>query len=177
VRRGKRYACYADMVLLIMGVAGSGKTTIGTALATRLEWTFLEADDDHSPENIAKMHAGIPLTDADRSSWLAHVRARIISHVENGENIVVACSALKEAYRRYLRQVPDEVVIVHLSVPPDVLADRLRNRKHHFAGVNLLESQLKTLEVPQDAIVVDASQPIEATVAAILSELAPRSRL
>ena len=161
------------MVLLIMGVAGSGKTTVGTALAERLGWTFLEADDDHSAQNIAKMHAGIALTDADRSSWLAHLRARIISHVNNGENIVVACSALKEAYRRYLRHVPDEVVIVHLSVPADVLAERLRNRKHHFAGVNLLDSQLKTLEVPKnaDAIVVDASQPVEATVGAILDGL------
>ena len=152
------------MVLLIMGVAGVGKSTIGTAVAQELDWTFLEADDDHSKENIAKMSKGIALTDADRAGWLQSLRSRMVQHVERGENIVVACSALKEKYRVYLEDVPTETRIVYLKADRAVLEQRLRERKNHFAHVNLLESQLDTLEPPEHALVIDATRPLQQNV-------------
>lgn len=161
------------MVILVMGVAGAGKSTIGEALAKRLGWVFLEADDDHPPENIAKMAAGIPLTDADRVSWLENLRTRIRQHVAAGENVTVACSALKEKYRDYLRDVPTRTVVVFLDVGRAVLEDRLRYRRHHFAHVDLLESQLQTLEEPKNAIVIDAARPITENVEEIVRRLPP----
>lgn len=152
------------MVVLIMGVAGIGKTTIGRELAGQLGWTFLDADDDHSAEAVAMMAAGTPLTDGERGPWLERVRMRMTRHIEQGENIVLACSALKHAYRKVLRNVPDEVFTVHLAAPADVVAARLESRVGHFAGSSLLESQLRTLEPSRDAITIDAAQPVAVVV-------------
>ena len=154
-----------------MGVSGVGKTTVGRALATRAGWAFLEADDDHSPAAKAQMAKGIPLTDADRAPWLKRVRGRMTECIEQGESIVLACSALKRAYRDYLRGVPDRVVFVQLVAPREVLAQRLASRAEHFAGVSLLESQLDTQDAADDAVVIDATQNVDEIVNEIAASL------
>jgi gluconokinase len=159
------------LVVVIMGVSGVGKTTVGRALATRVGWTFLEADDDHSPAAKARMAKGIPLTDADRAPWLERVRSRMIACSEQGESIVLACSALKRAYRDYLRNVPDRVVFVQLMAPREVLTQRLASRASHFAGVSLLDSQLEAQDAGEDAIVIDATQDVDEIVNAIVASL------
>lgn len=162
-------------VIVVMGVAGAGKTLVGSALAHALGWTFYDADDFHSPENVAKMHRGIGLTDADRAPWLEALRDVIDRVIRDGRNGVMACSALKEAYRKML--TPDDapagtVRFVYLDVPPDVLHDRLEHRAHHYAPPELLDSQLATLEVPRDAIWVDGTLPPDEIVRAARSALA-----
>lgn len=159
------------MVVLIMGISGIGKTTIGRELAKRLGWTFLDADDDHSADAIARMASGASLTDVERGPWLERVRARLIRHIEQGEHIVLACSALKHAYRQYLRAVPADVVVVHLVAPAAVVAHRLKHRAGHFADVRLLDDQISTLEPSRDAIIVDASMSVESVVDTILSAI------
>jgi len=154
-----------------MGVAGVGKTTVGRALAARLGWTFVEADDEHSQAAKARMAKGIPLTDAERAPWLERVRARMIEHIQQGENIVLACSALKRAYRDYLRNVPDQVLLVQLVAPAAVIAERLARRTHHFAGVSLLDSQLQSQEPSDDAVVIDATPDVAAIVDTIMASL------
>ena len=121
------------MILLLMGVTGSGKSTVGKLVAERLAWVFLEADEFHSPENIAKMHNGIPLTDADRLPWLDAIHARLVALHAEGKDIVLACSALKQSYRQRLaKNLPVEVV--YLKGSPVFIGQRLRQRRGHFAG-------------------------------------------
>ena len=159
------------MVILLMGVAGAGKTTVGEALAASLGWTFRDADADHPKENVAKMARGEPLDDADRRPWLERLRARIDAALASGEGLVLACSALKERYRVLLGTGRPEVETVFLDAPAEVLAERLRARAGHFFPESLLASQLQTLEPPHDALVVDATQPVEAIVAEIRNAL------
>lgn len=159
------------MVVLIMGVSGVGKTTVGRALATRLNWTFLDADDDHAPAARARMARGTPLTDADRAPWLQRVRARMREHIARGQDIVVACSALKQDYREYLRDVADRVLLVQLTAPPEVIARRLAHRADHFAGAGLLDSQLLTQEEPRDALCIDATLDVNSIVDTIVAAL------
>lgn len=147
-----------------MGVAGSGKSTVGRLLAERLGWPFVDGDDLHPAENVEKMRRGIPLTDADRLPWLERLREL----VSRSERAVVACSALKESYRRTLEGGDPRVRFVYLRADPALLASRLEKRTGHFFARTLLDSQLAALEEPEDAIVVDASQPAEAAVQAIL---------
>ena len=155
-----------------MGVSGAGKTTIGQALAQRLAWPFVDADDLHAPANVAKMARGEALTDADRGPWLDAVRGRIAEALARGTSIVIACSALKQAYRDRLGKSEPRVVFVHLDAPRDVLDARLRARRGHFAGPALLDSQLGALEAPgPDAIVVDATPAPDEIVAAIMARL------
>src|SRR5215218_8620824 len=137
------------MVVVLMGVSGAGKTTVGRKLAAELGWSFYEGDDFHSAASVEKMSRGIALTDEDRRPWLAALRALIERCLEKKENAVLACSALKQAYRRVLRGEDAEVVFVYLEAPPELLA----------AKRDLLPSQLATLEEPRDAVVVDASAP------------------
>ena len=144
------------MILVLMGVTGTGKTTIGRLLAGKLGWTFVEGDDYHSAANVAKMHAGIPLTDADRAPWLATLRELIDAAAARGENVVLACSALKHAYQDYLSQhEPDNVRYVYLHAAEELIRDRLAARKGHFMNPNLLHSQFETLEPPEHAIWVE----------------------
>ena len=151
------------MVVVLMGVSGSGKTTIGKLLADRLGWTFVEGDDFHPAANVAKMHAGVPLTDADRAPWLAALRERIDSAVERSENLVLACSALKHAYQDYLQQhEPDNVRYVYLHASEELIRERLAARKGHFMNPNLLHSQFETLEPPDHALRVEVSGTPEA---------------
>ena len=158
----------AVQVIIVMGVAGSGKTTIGSQLAHELGSAFFDADQFHSAENKAKMAAGHPLTDNDREPWLAAMRSAVGQWVIEGQNTVLACSALKHNYRALLR-VNDSVRFVYLKVAPEVLTERLERRLHHFMKGNMLESQFQTLEEPAEAeaVTVDAAEPVENVVRSI----------
>lgn len=158
------------MVILLMGVTGSGKTTVGRALAVSLEWQFADADDFHSPTNIAKMRSGIPLSDGDRAPWLASLRSAIVNWLESGANVVLACSALKQAYREEL-QVAPEVKLVYLRGSRKLVSHRLSERQGHYMNPRLLESQFDTLEEPQDALVVDVDKTVPEIVADIREAL------
>lgn len=138
-------------VLLIMGVAGSGKTTVGRALADSLNWRFTDADDFHPPANIAKMSAGTALTDSDRAPWLA----ALCAHIDATDDTVLACSALKASYRARLIADPDRVKLIHLRGTREQIAARLAARTGHYAPPALLDSQLAILEEPSDALVLD----------------------
>ncbi len=155
------------MVIVLMGVAGSGKTTVGLALAASLRWPYRDADEFHPPENIAKMSAGIPLTDRDRTPWLAALRTYIDGCLERGENAVVSCSALRETYRHALIGDPARVRLVHLAGDFHLIEQRLANRQGHFMKPTLLASQFATLEPPSDALTIDVAQPPDAIVAEI----------
>ena len=154
-------------IVLLMGVAGSGKTTVGNALATDLGWRFTDADDFHPAANIAKMSAGTPLTDADRAPWLAALHAHLESRRAAHDNTVIACSALRAAYRELLVADPGVVKIVHLQASRTLLEQRLAQRTAHFTTAQLLDSQLATLEPPANALTLDASAPVETLVKTI----------
>jgi gluconokinase len=158
------------VIILLMGVAGAGKTTVGKLLASHLAWDFADADDYHSTTNVEKMRNGIPLTDADRAPWLASLRALIGSWIAAGKNAVLACSALKQAYRDNLIVGP-EVRVVYLKLTPDVLRQRLAARHGHFMTEAMLDSQLAALEEPKDAVVIDATGLPAAIVADIEARL------
>lgn len=160
------------LIVVVTGVAGSGKTTIGTALARRLGWPFADADTFHSPENIAKMHAGTPLTDADRGPWLAAIAAWIAERSAAGTGGVVTCSALKRRYRDVLRDGRDDVCFASLTAPRDVLAARMAHRRGHFMPASLLDSQLAALEPLQPGepgSSIDASTTPDAAVTEIVA--------
>lgn len=164
----------AIKVIVIMGVAGAGKTLVGRTLADTLGWHFEEADDYHSAANKAKMARGEGLTDVDRKPWLASLESFICETIERGDHAVLACSALKESYR--LALVPPEappaaVKFVYLDVPPAVLEERLRSRTGHYAGPSLLPSQLATLEKPRDALWVDGTRPVPEIIDSIRTDL------
>ncbi len=145
------------MVILLMGVAGAGKTTVGKLLASELGWDFADADDYHPAANVEKMRDGIPLTDADRAPWLETLRSLIAGWISAGKNTVLACSALRRAYREALRIAPD-MQIVYLKITPELLQQRLRARRGHFMTEQMIESQLAALEEPECAVVIDADQ-------------------
>ena len=162
-------------VLVVMGPAGSGKSTLGLALATELDVPFLEGDALHSPESVEKMSAGRPLADEDRWPWLGRIRSWIDARLAGGEGGVVACSALRRAYREMLvRGCEDAVRLVVLDASPALLAARLAARRGHFLPPSLLESQLATLEPPGDderPIRIAAEWPVSRAVAAVLGAL------
>ncbi|WP_104667335.1 gluconokinase [Ensifer adhaerens] len=146
--------------IVVMGVSGSGKTTVGEALAARLGWRFVEGDSFHPPENVAKMSAGIPLDDNDREPWLRTLAAEIAKDEAAGRPSVVGCSALKRAYRDILRTGAPRVRFVHVHGDRAVLADRLSHRSGHFFPASLLDTQLAALEPlgpDEDGVVVDVA--------------------
>ena len=145
------------MVVIVIGVAGSGKTTVGQALARQLAWRFVEGDDYHSPESIAKMRDGIPLNDGDRAPWLTRLHAVAAAAIDRREHAVIACSALKHRYRDTLRGTLYGVRFVYLKADEPTLRRRLEQRRQHFAGPKLLASQLASLEEPADALTIDAT--------------------
>ena len=161
------------MIAVLMGVSGSGKTTIGTALAERLGWPFLDGDDFHPPENVAKMSAGTPLTDEDRWPWLDRLNAELRAREAKGESAVLACSALRQAYRdRLARGLADwKLVFLHGSL--ELLQRRMKERKHRYMPASLLQSQFATLEPPADAIRIDVAGSLEQSVEAIREALQP----
>jgi gluconokinase len=154
-----------------MGIAGVGKSTVASALALRLGWTYLEADDDHSPANIAKMRRGQPLDDEDREGWIEAVRKRVARHVAAEEKVILACSALRRKHRRVLRAAAPRVVFVHLVAPTPVVERRLSTRTGHFAGPAILPGQTEDLEAPTDAITLDARRSVPEQVDDIISAL------
>ena len=162
--------------LIVMGVSGSGKSTIGETLAERLGWTFEDGDRFHPASNVAKMSAGHPLTDEDRRPWLQAIADEIDKVCKAGERAVIACSALKRAYREVLVHGRDDVRIVYLDGTQDLIAARLAARKGHFMPPGLLASQFKTLEPP-----VDSENPvtvsIDATVEIIVDDIVRQLRL
>ena len=166
---------YHALVLVVMGVSGSGKTTMGRELARRLGWPFEEGDELHPPENIAKMASGQPLTDADRAPWLDRVAAWISGRLSAGGSGVIACSALKRAYRVRLASGREALVrFVYLKGDFDLIAGRVERRRGHFMPPSLLASQFADLEEPapeEGAIVVDISTPPEAQVDAVIAAL------
>ena len=160
-------------VIVVMGVAGAGETVVGRALADSLCWTLYDADEFHSAANIEKMRRGEPLNDADRGPWLETLCSLVADVMRRRTHAVLACSALKQAYRDALLpgNTPHQAVrYVYLDVAPDVLLERLRNRRHFFPP-ELLNSQLETLEKPKDAVWVNGDQPIVDIVQSVRSAL------
>ena len=149
------------LVIVVMGVTGAGKTTVGMLLATELGWPFHDADDFHSPENVEWMRAGNPLSDAQREPWLAALEAKIGETLRAGESAVLACSALRGDYRERLRRpasgLTGQVRFVYLKIPLDEARRRLKNRVGHFMPASLVESQFATLEEPHSGLVVDGT--------------------
>ncbi len=159
-------------ILILMGVSGCGKTTLGKALSEKLNLPYFEADDLHPEENIRKMSSGIPLTDDDRRPWLERIRSIINTQQNTGESAVISCSALKESYRQYLQEgLSDSPVWVYLKGSFDTLAARLENRKNHFFKKEMLESQFAALEEPEYGIVVDIELPLEEKISLIMEKL------
>src|SRR5690348_253093 len=155
-----------------MGVAGVGKSTVGRRLAASLGWEFHDGDEFHSPESVAKMRAGIPLTDADRAAWLVRLRGLVETLARDGRSGVLACSALRRADRERLTPPGADVPFVHLPGAPALVHARLAARRGHFMPAALLASQLTTLEPPDDAVTVDVTPPVDAIVATIRAALA-----
>jgi carbohydrate kinase (thermoresistant glucokinase family) len=164
----------APVVLIVMGVSGSGKSTVAQALQARLGWVFQEGDALHSPANVQKMHAGIPLDDQDRAPWLAAVKAWIDARVAAGEPGLITCSALKRCYRDGLIAGRPMVRLLYLRGDPAVLEAHIEHRTGHFMPGSLLRSQLDTLEEPspeERAIVVDVAGSVEETVGQVVAAL------
>ncbi len=157
--------------IVVMGVSGSGKTTVGKLLAQRLGWDFYDADSFHSPENIAKMAHGIPLTDADRAPWLAALRSLIQRCIAEKRPGVLACSALKDSYRDELTGGAADVRIVYLKGSYELIWSRIAARKGHYMKPDMLKSQFDTLQEPTDALVVDIDHTPEEIVDDILSRM------
>jgi gluconokinase len=160
------------MILVLMGVSGSGKTTVGKVLAEQLGWTFVDADDFHPAANVEKMRRGIPLDDDDRRPWLQALRQRMEEAFHRGENVVLACSALKHAYQEYLQhEEPERIRYVYLRGSEELIARRMAARKGHFMNPALLHSQFQTLEPPEHAIEVEIAPPPEEIAADIRRKL------
>ena len=161
------------MVIVLMGVSGSGKTTVGRILAGELGWTFIEADEFHPAANIDKMRSGVPLNDADRRPWLDALRERIDRACQSGENVILACSALKRSYRATLKGNCRSVQFVYLEGGFELVNDRLSKRTGHYMNPALLQSQFDALEEPSaaEAVRVDISPLPEIISAAIEREL------
>ena len=154
------------MIVIVMGVVGAGKTTIGQMLAGELNWEFFDADDFHPPSNVERIRQGIPLTDGDRAPWLASLREAITEWISEHRNVVLACSALKRSYRDELSVSPD-VKFVYLKGSAALIAERLRSRRGHFANDQILASQFADLEEPDAAMTVG----ISATPAEIVDKI------
>jgi len=163
------------MIVVVMGVSGCGKSTVGQLLAQRLCCPFSDADAFHPPANIAKMRRGLALTDEDRWPWLRAIRTAIVTSIAREEDHVLACSALKDSYRRVLAEDGD-VLFVHLTGDPALIRERLGARRDHFFDPALLQDQLDTLEAPTDAIVVDIALGPDRIVEDLIDVLRPPHR-
>lgn len=159
------------MIVIVMGVSGSGKSTVGKMLASEMNWAFSDADTFHSPENLEKMSKGIPLDDADRIPWLLAIQQAISAWLKEDRNAILACSALKSTYRQILVPDPQRIKLVYLKGSFDLIQKRLARRQNHFMHQDLLSSQFDTLEEPEGAIYLDASLPPEAIVQQIKMSL------
>jgi gluconokinase len=158
------------MIIILMGVTGSGKTTVGRLLAEDLGWTYADADDFHSELNIEKMKGGVPLNDADRKPWLESLRELVRDCLIRHEDAVLACSALKESYREFLL-LNEQVKLVYLKGDYPVIQERLAQRRGHYMDATLLDSQFETLEEPSECLRVDASSDPHAIISVIRNGL------
>ena len=154
------------MIIVLMGVTGSGKTTVGRLLAEDLGWTYADADNFHSELNIEKMKSGIPLNDADRKPWLESLRELVNDSLIRNENAVLACSALRESYRAFLL-LDEQVKLVYLRGDYHVIRERLAQRRGHYMDPTLLDSQFETLEEPSECLRIDASSDPNAIISII----------
>ena len=159
------------MIVVVMGVSGAGKTTVGEALARRMGWEFLDADEYHPPENVAKMASGTPLTDADRWPWLARLNAELAARESRDASAVLACSALKDAYRLRLRDGLRDSRLVFLRSDFESIRARMETRKHKYMPASLLRSQFETLEPPTASIEIDATLAVPEAVRQIAQAL------
>jgi gluconokinase len=155
---------------LIMGVSGSGKTTVGKALAQKLGWDFFDADDFHPVENITKMASGIPLSDSDRAPWLASLHNLLSSTLKSGRHPVLACSALKQKYRGQLLNGMEGIEVIYLQGSSELIESRMSAREKHYMKPEMLRSQFATLEEPKNAFVLDISAPLDKMIDKILSK-------
>ena len=162
------------MIVVLMGAAGAGKTTVGKALAKTLGWTFVDADDLHPASNVDKMRAGVPLADDDRAPWLARTHDVMATLARDGRNGVIACSALRERYRVMLAKDVPELRWVFLQADRALLAARLHTREGHFAGPEIVPSQLQALEPPHDGLTLRADLPVRTLIDRICTELGLR---
>jgi len=153
-------------VYVLMGVSGCGKSTVGAALAARLDCPFYDGDDFHPPQNVAKMSRGVPLSDADREPWLDQLHNLIRQQLERGETAVLACSALKKRYREHLRQGSGGVQFVYLRGDFDLIWRRLKSRRGHYMKADMLRSQFRALEEPDadEAIIVDVQHDVSTII-------------
>ena len=158
-------------VLIFMGVAGCGKTTVASLFAKQTGATFYEGDDFHPPGNVAKMRAGIPLTDEDRAPWLLALRKIISDSLAKNTLSIMTCSALKAKYRELLQAGDARILFVYLTAPRDILKERLKKRTGHYMPPALLDSQLSALEPPTDAFTIDAEKSPEEIVAELIQVL------
>ncbi|MCC7205649.1 MAG: gluconokinase [Phycisphaeraceae bacterium] len=162
------------MILVLMGVSGSGKSAVGEKLSSALGWPLVEGDTFHPPANIRKMSAGTPLTDEDRWPWLDALRRRMDEAVAHHQSLIVTCSALKRAYRLRLGLARSQIRVIYLHGPEAVLRQRIEDRHGHFMRANMLASQVATLEPPaaDEAIAVDVTPPLDAVFASVRQALA-----
>ena len=158
------------MVVVVMGVTGAGKTTVGRLLAEELGWEFEEGDDFHSPANIEKMRRGIPLNEEDRRPWLERLRGEIAKHDAAGRNLVLTCSALRKSYRTMLT-VGTAVRFVYLKGDAERIAERIKMRRGHFADEKILPAQFADLEEPDDAVVADVAATPQEIVSQVRKQL------
>jgi gluconokinase len=163
------------MIVILMGVSGCGKTTVGKRLGTLLHWPFYDGDDFHPKANVEKMARGRALTDADRQPWLEALREKIDALIEREQHAVLTCSALKAAYREHLASGHTEVHFVYLHGTYDLIQERLQARQGHFMPADLLANQFDTLEAPEDALRVDISAPPKVLVQQIARGLGLRN--
>jgi gluconokinase len=159
------------MIVILMGVSGCGKTTVGKLLARSLNWDFRDADNFHPSINIEKMSRGIPLEDVDRIPWLLKLQSTIADWLQAKKNVVLACSALKATYRDLLISDRTQVKLAYLKGDFELISQRLQQRQNHYMKTDLLSSQFDTLEEPQDAIIIDVSESPEVIVEQISSHL------
>ncbi len=160
-------------VVVIMGVSGCGKTTVGVAVAQKLGASFYDGDDFHPPQNVAKMSNGIPLDDDDRYPWLARLHDLIADHLARGETAVIACSALKKKYRDQLRQGNDGVRIVYLQGSLNLIWERMAARQAHYMKADMLQSQFETLQPPSphNTLIISVEHSVDSIVDYILQSI------
>jgi gluconokinase len=158
--------------LVLMGVSGCGKTSVGQSISEQLVWPFFEGDDFHSAENVEKMSRGIPLTDEERTHWLETLHELISEKLHGGENLILACSALKAKYRQQLRTGNEGLVFVFLKGDFDLIWERMQTREDHYMKSEMLKSQFEILEPPKNALHIDIDRPITEIVREISDFLA-----
>lgn len=159
------------IAVVLMGVAGCGKTSVGGRLSELLGWPFFDGDDYHPKENIAKMSRGIPLNDSDRFVWLSRLHDLIEEHLQAGKSMLLACSALKQGYRDQLKDGNPGTIFVYLKGDYELIFRRMQERKSHYMKAEMLQSQFATLEEPKEAIVVSTDKDLDSIVVEIVGKL------